>query len=117
MLEYLDFLFLSYSGRIGRTSYWLSTLVLAIVQVAVVLLLLRLSGGTLAELKTSPEYMSSDLLLHVFAPIAIISVLFLYPTYALATKRCHRRLLDADRTGLSRRLRRRQQLRQPLSSK
>ena len=39
--------------------------------------------------------MSSDLLLHVFAPIAIISVLFLDPTYALATKRWH----DRDKSG------------------
>ena len=89
MLAYLDFLFLSYSGRVGRTTYWLSMIVLGIVEVGVVLFLLRLSGGTLADLDADTA--SEAVLMHVILPVAIISLLFLYPTYAVTTKRWHDR--------------------------
>lgn len=91
MLGYLDFLFLSYSGRIGRTTYWLSTLVLAVLQFAAMYALLKASGGTLVEIKSHPQAFASGVFLHVMLPLIIVAVLFLYPTYALATKRWHDR--------------------------
>ena len=40
MFGYLDFLFLSYSGRIGRTTFWLSLLVLALIEWGIIWLLM-----------------------------------------------------------------------------
>jgi uncharacterized membrane protein YhaH (DUF805 family) len=91
MLGYLDFLFLGYSGRIGRLTYWVATFVLAGLQLAVICGLLFASHGTLAQLKSEPKAAGGDVFLHVLLPILIIAVLFLYPTYALATKRWHDR--------------------------
>lgn len=91
MFEYLDFLFLSYSGRIGRRTYWLSHLVLLIAELLVVYGLIKLSGGTLAQLVARPETLSADILWHVRMPVLIIGALFLYPGYAIITKRWHDR--------------------------
>jgi uncharacterized membrane protein YhaH (DUF805 family) len=98
MLGYLDFLFLSYSGRIGRLPYWFGYFVLGVLQLVVIFGLLKLSNGTLADLvaldrdlETLPPQMLQDLMMHVGLPIIIISVLFLYPTYAITTKRWHDR--------------------------
>lgn len=91
MLGYLDFLFLNYSGRIGRLTYWISTAVLAVLQFLVIYALLRASGATLREINLHPETAGSGVFLHVLLPVIIVAVLFLYPTYALATKRWHDR--------------------------
>ena len=98
MLGYLDFLFLSYSGRIGRLAYWLGYLGLGVLQIAAVLLLLKLSNGTFQQLAaldhevdTLPPHVLQELMMHVFLPIGIVSLLFLYPSYAIATKRWHDR--------------------------
>ena len=91
MLGFLDFVFLSYSGRIGRTGYWLGLLALGIIEIAAILMLLRLSGGTLADLAADPDTLSEAALMHVLLPVAIVSLMFLYPTYAITTKRWHDR--------------------------
>ena len=98
MFGYLDFLFLSYSGRIGRLAYWLSYFALGILQLGVILVLLKLSGGTLEQVAalghdthTLPDAMARDLMMHIGLPIMIVSALFLYPTYAISTKRWHDR--------------------------
>ena len=98
MLGYLDFLFLSYSGRIGRLAYWLGYLGLGVLQMAAIFLLLKLSNGTFQQLAslhsdtdTLPPGMLQSLLMHVGLPVMIISLLFLYPSYAIATKRWHDR--------------------------
>ena len=91
MLGYLDFLFLSYSGRIGRLTYWIATLALATLQFAVIWALLSASAGTIVQLKSDPQALGHGVFLHVLLPVIIVAVLFLYPTYALATKRWHDR--------------------------
>ena len=91
MLGFLDFVFLSYSGRIGRTAYWLSLLALGIVELAAIFLLLRLSGGTLDQLAADPETVSDAVVMHVLLPVGIVSLIFLYPSYAITTKRWHDR--------------------------
>jgi uncharacterized membrane protein YhaH (DUF805 family) len=91
MFGYLDFLFLSYSGRIGRMAYWLGLLVLVGIQLGVTLVLLRLSGGTQAQLTADPENLTTDVVMHVMMPFMIVTLIFLYPTYAITTKRWHDR--------------------------
>jgi uncharacterized membrane protein YhaH (DUF805 family) len=99
MLGYLDFLFLGYSGRIGRGAYWLGFLALTIIQWVVIWLLLQLAHGSieqLAMLQDGPEHIlppevGRDLMMHIGLPMLIIVVLFLYPSYAICTKRWHDR--------------------------
>jgi uncharacterized membrane protein YhaH (DUF805 family) len=91
MLGYLDFLFLSYSGRIGRLTYWVSTFVLGGLQLAAIWALLQASQGTIVELKNDPEVLGREMVMHVLLPVLIVAALFLYPTYALTTKRWHDR--------------------------
>jgi len=98
MIGYLDFLFLSFRGRIGRTAYWLGTLGLLLAELGAVALLLRLSHGNLGDLAAfdhDAEAVSQAVLLHVVYPVLIISVLFLYPIYALYAKRWH----DRNKSG------------------
>jgi uncharacterized membrane protein YhaH (DUF805 family) len=99
MFGYLDFLFLSYSGRIGRSTYWVAYFVLAAIEMVIVWWLVSLSHGTFEQLvgldkqqlrALSPQIFK-DVLMHVLLPVGIVSLLFLYPTYALATKRWHDR--------------------------
>jgi uncharacterized membrane protein YhaH (DUF805 family) len=100
MLGYLDFLYLGYSGRIGRTTYWLAYLVLAALQVGVIVGLTALAHDSFEELaayangrnhvELPPELMQG-FLMHVVVPFVIVTVLFLWPQYALATKRWHDR--------------------------
>jgi uncharacterized membrane protein YhaH (DUF805 family) len=95
MLGYLDFLFLSYSGRIGRTTYWVSLLVLGAVEIGAILLLLQLSHGHIGQLSADPQTLTQEVLTRVVIPVTIVSLLFLYPTYAVTTKRWH----DRDKSG------------------
>ena len=95
MLGYLDFLFLSYSGRIGRLPYWLSTLGLGVAQCGAMGLMVWLAHGTLADLHSDPQAMKAAVLMHVMLPVGIVWLLFLYPTYAVTTKRWH----DRDKSG------------------
>jgi uncharacterized membrane protein YhaH (DUF805 family) len=92
MFGYLDFLFLSYSGRIGRLSYWISGFVLGAAQIGAVVGLLALAHGTLAEIADADRAtVSQAVLMHVVLPLAIVEALFLYPQFAIATKRWHDR--------------------------
>ncbi len=99
MLGYLDFLFLSYSGRIGRLPYWLGFLGLTVIQWTVIWLLLLLAHGSIEQLgmlqdgqtHVLPPSVGQDLMIHIGLPMLIITVLFLYPSYALCTKRWHDR--------------------------
>jgi uncharacterized membrane protein YhaH (DUF805 family) len=62
-----------------------------VLQLGFVLLLLRLSHGSLADLRADPEAVSETVLMRVVLPVLIVSLLFLYPTYAVTTKRWHDR--------------------------
>ena len=98
MISYLDFLFLSYRGRIGRGAYWLGTLVVLLAEIGAIAFLLKLSGGTVAQLATAEHeaaQVSREVLMHVLLPVGIVSLLFLYPTYALYAKRWH----DRNKSG------------------
>ena len=98
MISYLDFLFLSYQGRIGRGAYWLGTLVVLLAELGAIALLLRLSHGSLADLaaaRREAAEVSQAVMVHVILPVTIVSLLFLYPTYALYAKRWH----DRNKSG------------------
>ena len=98
MFTYLDFLFLSYRGRIGRGAMWLGTFVIVLAELGAVAFMLKLSHGTLGDLhalQADPRSMMNEIMLHVVWPVLIVSVLFLYPTYALYTKRWH----DRNKSG------------------
>lgn len=97
-MGYLDFLFLGYSGRIGRLTYWLASFALAGIQFAAIWGLMVLSHGTLAQLaalnegtRAVPPQMIADFFQHVMLPIMIVAAIFLWPQYALITKRWHDR--------------------------
>ena len=98
MFTYLDFLFLSYRGRIGRGAMWLGTFVIVLAELGAIAFLLKLSHGTLGDLhalQADPRGMMNEIMLHVVWPVLIVSLLFLYPTYALYTKRWH----DRNKSG------------------
>ena len=98
MFAYLDFLFLSYRGRIGRGAMWLGTFVIVLAEFGAIAFLLKLSHGTLGDLhalQSDPRSMTNAIMLHVVWPVLIVSLLFLYPTYALYTKRWH----DRNKSG------------------
>ncbi len=89
MLGYLDFLFLSYSGRIGRGAFWLATLVLFVLQAAALFWLIGATRDVFTpgiDHRLSPEFTS-----RVLIPLGIICALFLYPTLAIYAKRWHDR--------------------------
>jgi uncharacterized membrane protein YhaH (DUF805 family) len=91
MLGYLDFLFLSYSGRIGRLTYWVSSFVLGFIELGAMIALLTLSGASLAGLHADDATMVREAMLHLVLPLGIVTVIFLYPAYAITTKRWHDR--------------------------
>jgi uncharacterized membrane protein YhaH (DUF805 family) len=99
MLGYLDFLFLSYAGRIGRGAYWLGHAGLIVLQWLAIWVLLQLSHSTIDQLSILqdgqthelPPQVAQDLMMHIGVPVLIVIALFLYPSYAIATKRWHDR--------------------------
>ena len=96
-MGYLDFLLIGYSGRIGRTTYWLSYIALGVIQLLAIWGLLQLSHGTFSELaqysdgRDIPVEALQTFGMHVMLPIFIVGLLFLWPQYAIATKRWHDR--------------------------
>jgi uncharacterized membrane protein YhaH (DUF805 family) len=95
MFGYLDFLFFSYSGRIGRMPYWLGTLVIAVIQYIVGMWVLNLAmPGVMELVADNPEVtleVFQEIMLRTVAPVGIISLVFMWPTYAIYTKRWHDR--------------------------
>lgn len=98
MFAYLDFLFLSYRGRIGRGAMWLGTFVLVLAEFGAIAFLLKITHLPLSDLqalKANADTLPQSVMLHLVLPVTIISLLFLYPTYALYTKRWH----DRNKSG------------------
>lgn len=98
MIGYIDFLFLSYGGRIGRTAYWVGLVVLGLAEFGAIIALLNLAHGSLMDLAAAqddPRTVTPEIMMHVVLPALIVSVLFLYPTFALYTKRWH----DRNKSG------------------
>ncbi len=90
----MDWLFLSFSGRLTRLPFWLGTLALGIVQsAAMFFLFVGLLGGfghlTPPELRVALS--DFDEMRGIFIPLATLSLAFMYPTLALYTKRWHDR--------------------------
>jgi len=94
MFGYLDFLFLSYSGRIGRATFWLSLLVLTLIEWGVIWLLIMATHDVWATI-TENGPLPQDFVMRVIVPMMIVITLFLYPGYAIYTKRWH----DRDKSG------------------
>jgi len=94
MFGYLDFLFLSYSGRIGRTTFWLSSLVLALIEWGVIALLMMATRDVWTAMSENGP-VPDDFFMRVIVPMLIVITLFLYPGYAIYTKRWH----DRDKSG------------------
>ena len=98
MIAYLDFLFLSYQGRIGRGAYWLGFFGLGFAELGAIGFLLHLSHSSVADLLAfyrNNRSVSHEVMQHVIWPVLIVVALFLYPTYALYTKRWH----DRNKSG------------------
>lgn len=99
MLGYIDFMFLSYSGRIGRLAYWVALLVVGAVQFCALWGLIALATPGLEGLVPADgvidEAILGELVMRIVVPGLIVSLLFLYPTYAITTKRWH----DRDKSG------------------
>ena len=94
MFAYLDFLFLQYSGRIGRTAFWLGSFGLTLAYFGAASLLLHLSHGSFSDLAAfyrNSSSVSRDVAIHVVTPVLIVFGLSIYPTYALYAKRWHDR--------------------------
>ena len=93
MIGYLDFLFLSYQGRIGRLALWLGMFGLGLAQFGAIGFLLHLSHGSSDDLLAfyHGRVLSQQVMVHVIWPAMIVVALGLYPTYALYTKRWHDR--------------------------
>ena len=51
MFGYLDFLFLSFHGRIGRAALWIGCIVIGLAQIGAMAFLLHLAGGSLADIR------------------------------------------------------------------
>jgi uncharacterized membrane protein YhaH (DUF805 family) len=94
MFGYLDFLFLSYSGRIGRLTFWVATLVLTLAELGAMWMLALAAKDLLLAAETDPA-VREQLFTHFLLPVLIVGVLFLYPTYAIYAKRWH----DRDKSG------------------
>jgi len=98
MFGYLDFLFLSFRGRIGRAALWLGCIVIGLAQIGAMAFLLHLAGGSFADvdaLDHNTAAITHEMLMRVVLPLLIVSALFLYPTYAIYTKRWH----DRNKSG------------------
>ncbi|HTJ56797.1 MAG TPA: DUF805 domain-containing protein [Devosiaceae bacterium] len=95
MMSYLDFLFLSYSGRIGRVTFWLALLVLTVIEFGAIALLMLGARDVFEAAANHQSLPSQEVLVRVFVPMFIVTLLFLYPTYAIYTKRWH----DRDKSG------------------
>jgi len=79
----------SFEGRINRAKWWLGLLILVIVQ-WIVWYIIAMTMGVDMMATNDPAQMEQTMTA-VGIPVAIVSLLFLYPTLALYTKRWHDR--------------------------
>jgi uncharacterized membrane protein YhaH (DUF805 family) len=83
--------FISFNGRIPRMTFWLSILILIIVQ----WVLFALFGG-MAMMNFDPaDPAAAEQMMSSMGPIWIISLIFLWPSLAIYAKRWH----DRDKSG------------------
>jgi len=79
----------SYEGRINRAKWWLVLLILVIVQWIVWYIIAMTMGVDM--MATSDPAQMEQAMTAVGVPVIIVSLIFLYPTLALYTKRWHDR--------------------------
>ena len=79
----------SFEGRINRAKWWLGLLILVIVQ-WIIWYIVSMTMGVDMMTANDPAQME-QVMTAVGIPIGIISLIFLYPTLALYTKRWHDR--------------------------
>ena len=87
------YLLTSFEGRISRQPFWLSILVLLIIEWVVMIILgmvfgISMMGGM--DPGMDPDAAASAAMTGM-APLVIVSLLFLYPALAIYTKRWHDR--------------------------
>src|ERR1700759_2175209 len=95
MFGYLDFLFLGFSGRIGRAAYWLSSIALNIIECVALYGVLALAHDSIVGLEPHSAQAVQKVLTHVIIPSCLVIGIFIYPQFAVMTKRCH----DRGRSG------------------
>jgi len=87
------YLLTSFEGRISRQPFWLSILVLIIIEWVVMIVLGMVFGVSMMggmDPGMDPEAAASAAMTGM-APLVIVSLLFLYPALAIYTKRWHDR--------------------------
>jgi len=94
MFGYLDFLFLSFSGRIGRVTFWLALTALLVLHMAALGLIFAATRDLLVEM-AQHRAVGDSFVTRIIAPMFIVTGIFLYPAYAIYTKRWH----DRDKSG------------------
>lgn len=83
--------FISFNGRIPRMTFWLSILILIVIQ----WILFALFGG-MAMMNLDPaDPAAAEQMMSNMWPIWIISLVFLWPSLAIYAKRWH----DRDKSG------------------
>lgn len=83
--------FISFNGRIPRMTFWLSLLILMIIQ----WILFAMFGG-MAMMNLDPaDPAAAEQMMSGMWPIWIISLIFLWPSLAIYTKRWH----DRNKSG------------------
>jgi uncharacterized membrane protein YhaH (DUF805 family) len=91
------YLFTSFEGRISRQPFWLSILVMFIVQWVLMLILGVVLGTSMMsgmDPNMAPEA-AAAMTTTAMIPVLIVSLLFLYPTLAIYAKRWH----DGSKSG------------------
>jgi uncharacterized membrane protein YhaH (DUF805 family) len=87
------YLFTSFEGRINRQSFWLSILVLIIVQWVLMLIFGVVLGTSMmgGMDPNMPPDEAAVMAMKASAPLIIVSLIFLYPALAIYAKRWHDR--------------------------
>ena len=84
--------FTSYEGRIGRQTWWLGAIVLMVLQW---ILMAILGGFGASAIDPNNPDAAAAAMMNAMVPIGIAFLVFLWPTFALYTKRWH----DRDKSG------------------
>ena len=91
------YLYTSFEGRISRQPFWLSLLALIVIQWVLTLIFGMILGTSMMagmDPNMPPDQIAA-MATKGMIPIVIVSLLFLYPTLAVYTKRWH----DRDKSG------------------
>ena len=87
------YLFTSFEGRINRKPFWLSLLVLAIIEwILMIILGMALGTSMMGGIDPNmPPDVAASMAMKAMIPLWIVILVFLYPSLAIYTKRLHDR--------------------------